>query len=899
MEVLALKSCSRTILAAFLFLAIALVSFQSIPSKAQEVKPQPATVSPVADLPGPPIAFSETSDFVRLNFTMFIIDFYKSGYEVLYAKTGSVLVYYHSAILQYYNEKVNDWRVCGSFVSLAWNRIDSYHYRVEKRFEDPSTSPKTVYTVMYDIRSDSRIKISIRIESGASRHYRLLWSFDGIVYNTWQEKKNTDNVKHRILFGDESKDFGWLAIDWQDIYEQFRADVASYAVSTSAKGRKANLYFDLGAVEAGKTLTIDPSIVGSSTTTYATLYPYQRKTFYAQGRRWVFYSDGSNIVYRTSTDGLTWTSAVTVRSGGFGNGFSIWFDGTYLHYAWAWASSLYYRRGMPNSDGSITWSAPEQTIPFTSVAYPSIAVDSNGYAWICYVDFSNGCPYVIKSGNNDGTWGTTPPQFPYQLATGDYGWQAVVVPLVGGKMFIGYGYRGSTFKAKTWTGSTWNTEVQTSSAIQSGQYIGAIAENDEVHVVFLKATSYDIIYANYSYVSNSFVSEITLKATASSTSAPVIGRNPDTNDLYIFWAGSPSASHIYYRRYLALYKIWTSEMNWLDESSGPLYSNDDLSCAYSSNELLGLIYLTGTSSPYSVKYASMSLNTAPNPPTLSTPASNARFNPNASVTFSWAFSDPDPGDSQSAYQLQIGNTGFATIYLDTGKVVSSSASTARTIPSSVGLYYWRVKVWDSKNAESGWSEARAIIADRLIVSFYATPSGPTAGDEITLSWTIRRQYDLSQASDFRIDITKDGNLWKSNLTTSSVTDKETEAVTHSYNVSEVVDNTYSLTAWTSEGIRISWQGTGGPAGGGGGGGGAVSIPTTGGMPSVSAIPVPPEETRPLINFGLIIIVSIVGVAIAYDQTRPKRLKDKWARERKRRQSKPGVEWKRRDRVARR
>jgi len=107
------------------------------------------------------------------------------------------------------------------------------------------------------------------------------------------------------------------------------------------------------------------STVGTSTANSATYAPFQRKSFYAAGRFWVFYSDGSNMVYRTSTDSSSWSSATTVRACTYGFKFSIWFDGTYLHYAYSDVSAIYYRRETPNSDGTITWSAAEQTVSTT------------------------------------------------------------------------------------------------------------------------------------------------------------------------------------------------------------------------------------------------------------------------------------------------------------------------------------------------------------------------------------------------------------------------------------------------------------------------------------------------------------------------------------------------------
>jgi len=686
---------------------------------------EPVGASTVASVQGAPIGFSETSNYVRLNFTMFIVDFYKSGYETIYAKNGSILVYYHSMVLQYWNDKVKDWRQAGVFSLLSWSREDDYHYQMVKRYEDSSTSPKTNYTITYDVRSDSRVKISIRIESGASRQYRLVWSFDGIVYSDWMEKKNIDNVKCQLLFGDEFKDYGFIKFDWQDIYEQFKTDISSYSVSTSAQGRKADIYFSIGTVAAGSVLTVDPSVVGTSTSSYATREPFQRKCFYANGRFWVFYSDGTNMVYSTSTDGSTWTSATTVRAAAAGYTFSVWFDGTYLHYAYAAASSIYYRRGAPNSDGTITWSAAEQTVSTTynKADYPMVSVDSNGYVWIGYRDYTGTYyyPYVIKSGNNNGTWGTTPTGFPYQLSTtSSDAWRVSIIPLTSGKMLAVYAsYNGDTLKVRRWDGSTWGSEVATTSAVYFGQYHSAVAQGDDVHLTFLKQYPYNILYVKYTYSSNSLGSETTLQAGTTSSSAPVISINSSTNDLYVFWAGYPTANHIYYRKYTASTGTWETGVDWIAETE-TLTDNNRLTCFYQvGGNNIGLLYMTKTTSPYNVKFAFLNVNNSPpNAPTLNSPAANYRFNPSASVTFSWTFSDPDSGDSQSAYQLQIGDSGFTTIYVDTGKVTSTSTSTTVTLPSTVGVYYWRVKTWDSRNAEGAWSTGRAIIVDGLKVSQY-------------------------------------------------------------------------------------------------------------------------------------------------------------------------------------
>jgi len=367
-----------------------------------------------------------------------------------------------------------------------------------------------------------------------------------------------------------------------------------------------------------KNFSIDPSVVSTSASAAATYLPFQRKSFYANGRFWVFYSDGSNIVYRTSTDGTSWTDATTVASASAGSYFSIWFDGTYIHYART-LSGLYYRRGTPNSDGSITWSASEQSVPTTygSPSTPFVSVDSDGYAWIGYQDKAAALqifPYVTKSGNNDGTWGSTPSGFPYQLSTtASMGWRIIVIPLTAGKMLVLYAYT-TTVKARAWDGSNWLSEVSTSSSISDGRFYSATAQGDDVHLTFL-TSAYDIIYTKYVYSSNSFTSETTLVSGATSTSAPVISRDPSTNNLYIFavtkTTDTPSgwtANHIYYNKYDGA--SWSGWTDWIDETTETLTDSDRLTCFYEAEgNYVGLAYLTKTSSPYNVKFDYLTITT--------------------------------------------------------------------------------------------------------------------------------------------------------------------------------------------------------------------------------------------------------------------------------------------------
>jgi len=364
------------------------------------------------------------------------------------------------------------------------------------------------------------------------------------------------------------------------------------------------------------------NIVSTSTAVRAVSYPFQRKTFFAATRFWVFYVDSSYIKYRTSTDGITWSDATTIRYGGIGHYISIWFDGTYLHYAATQQSAnyaLFYRRGTPNSDGTITWSANEQNAApanSTIIYYtPFVSVDSDGYPWIGYqrrvppgpVYY----PHVTKSSTNDGTW-TTATDFPYQLSTtSNSGWRVSIIPLTQTKMYAVYATDGPAGLGKLWTGS-WGDEETTMSLCEDAWGHSIVAQGDDLHIAFNHANTHNIMYNKRTYGSGWGETETTVQATSLIT-MPVLTIDTSTNNLYCFWQQSPTLNHIYYKKCVS--GTWdTDPTDWIDESADGLQSSsspygDCFTSFYQSyGNYIGLVYLTGSASPYHVIFAYLEIS---------------------------------------------------------------------------------------------------------------------------------------------------------------------------------------------------------------------------------------------------------------------------------------------------
>ncbi|HXZ95112.1 MAG TPA: hypothetical protein VEG28_04280, partial [Dehalococcoidia bacterium] len=194
----------------------------------------------------------------------------------------------------------------------------------------------------------------------------------------------------------------------------------------------------------------------------------------------------------------------------------------------------------------------------------------------------------------DGTWGATPNGFPYQLASiSNITRKTVVIGLTSGKFAAFYGSDGGKLYVQSYTGSSWNTAQSTLSNLSSGQVQSETSQGDDVNVVFNRWATYDIVYVKYTYATNSFSAETVVQASTTSTSAPVLSINTANNDLYCFWEGSPTANHIYYKKYSG--GSWDANpTDWQSETSiSSWYSR--LSCySQSYSGYIGVVWTQGS-----------------------------------------------------------------------------------------------------------------------------------------------------------------------------------------------------------------------------------------------------------------------------------------------------------------
>jgi len=158
----------------------------------------------------------------------------------------------------------------------------------------------------------------------------------------------------------------------------------------------------------GALLSLLPSHDRNFNSNQATQYPVESKVFFANGLYWTFYEDGSNTVFRTSSNGASWSSATTVRAGNIGYDFSVDVDTAInkVYYVWASEGATFaHRAGTLNSGGTITGTIPRCRSPPRNGTNtdPTITKDTNGNP----VDSDEHAPHYLPAGNYVEVWKCT------------------------------------------------------------------------------------------------------------------------------------------------------------------------------------------------------------------------------------------------------------------------------------------------------------------------------------------------------------------------------------------------------------------------------------------------------------------------------------------------------------
>lgn len=142
--------------------------------------------------------------------------------------------------------------------------------------------------------------------------------------------------------------------------------------------------------------------------------------------------------------------------------------------------------------------------------------------------------------------------------------------------------------------------------------------------------------------------------------------------------------------------------------------------------------------------------TAPNAPLLTAPIGATVIDRAVTQRFAWAFSDPDPGDSQSAYGLRYRLVG-APSWTDTS---ATTASTFRDIAGgtlAAGDHEWQVRCTDALGAVGPYSASAFFTAANVPATpaITAPADGSTVIATAPVTWTAASQdyYQVRSVAD--------------------------------------------------------------------------------------------------------------------------------------------------------
>jgi hypothetical protein len=398
------------------------------------------------------------------------------------------------------------------------------------------------------------------------------------------------------------------------------------------------------------TMKYPPSIRGYevATVTNPKAVMWQEKSFNAEGRIWIFYVTNSIAYFTTSTDGETWatpTSLYTVLhdTGGVLQAIlEVKGSSEYVH-VFARVEdgpfrNIMYRRGLLNSDGTITWTADWAVawqVSVTQVDFYAV-LDSNGYPWITWgygVGVANICTYITKSSNNNGIWATAG-GYPVALTSvymGEYIANNFVVALTDGKLYAFYFRSKNQIKGKLWNGVVWSAEETCTTSNIIEQYAAGyetwsrgvtVDSEDNIHLIFVDYVE-DATYPTFSY-NLRYVKRTYGVGWGAETvvEADILYKNVSpaitlyNNEPHIFWTSSP-AKNVIFRKVLDEDGYWSRVTYYVEEVTDTIpnvdyYGYDSVINAFPKlyGNKIGLMWISNPSGIYKLKFGFKSIGYA-------------------------------------------------------------------------------------------------------------------------------------------------------------------------------------------------------------------------------------------------------------------------------------------------
>jgi hypothetical protein len=335
-------------------------------------------------------------------------------------------------------------------------------------------------------------------------------------------------------------------------------------------------------------------------------YCIGRSVVYVGGYFYAFYyrtTDGY-LCYRSSPDGVNWSSEVALWVIGRNDGFAVFTDGTYIYVAYgtptystssATASTAYTRRGTP-SGGTITWASAITVRQAGGYWLFSWAKTANRFYLALIAYYTTSVAYHVHVYyNSDGNSAWT--EILNSTTLTDSGNRAGICicdlpQYTDGIMLVTAKYSASTLTYKVYDGSAWGADTSFGSKTASAYVyeISMAAMSGQVHLAVIPATGGGAL--SYYYYTTSWSSATTVDS--STCLSPCLAAT--SSKLYVFYA---VGTNILYRTMDYSTHTWSSATTLASNQTSPNMINTE---RYPSGKI-GVVWRTGTASPYSIMFA--------------------------------------------------------------------------------------------------------------------------------------------------------------------------------------------------------------------------------------------------------------------------------------------------------
>lgn len=313
-----------------------------------------------------------------------------------------------------------------------------------------------------------------------------------------------------------------------------------------------------------------------------------------------FFFDHSNIVYRYSTDGITWSDKASTDSGGLA---SAHFDMAIrdMTVALCWGADvpqnvpIYFKKGTI-SGGTISW---DETVDTGGrgryLECTAVAIDTNDNYYVAFNGQNNYMPMVLRSADGM-TWNLV---FQGDRSNGGYCYFAFILsPLSDGKMLFLFPYHDYNYRIDYayFDGSRWSSQQQVYKGIESGRKYDVISacgnDADTVHIIRLDDSGH-VQYCTYTFPD--IWSDDTAIETEHTDKCPNIGM---TENIYVFYIYNDI---IHMRRRSG---VWEDEATPFGRSfASPAYVIAEMR---SPSPMIGVAWREGARNPYTINFGLLS-----------------------------------------------------------------------------------------------------------------------------------------------------------------------------------------------------------------------------------------------------------------------------------------------------